>query len=165
MDNNNGSLGSHDDLSQWEVRDALSLPWPWKPGPLVSSINGYAPLSLPVPFNEILPFPRIRGPPFFLRPSPTVKLHLPPSCSSSSRMLRENNIAPHLVPVFVKIYLRCRTMITSFAWETGLIHQFDDAMYVLETGPRGKRIYNVVLYIYICICGGDLNYTDRYFRG
>lgn len=34
-----------------------------------------------------------------------------------------------------------------------MIHQFDDAMYVLETGPRGKRIYNVVLYIYVYVAG------------
>lgn len=107
------------------------------------------PLCLCPSVHEILPFPRIRGPPFFLGPSPTVKLHLPPPSSPSSRIYRilgENNIAPHLV----KIYLRCHTMITSFAWETDLIHRLDDIRSQTATGEENIQCWFYIhIYIYI----------------
>lgn len=73
---------------------------------------------------------------------------------------RENNIAPHLV----KIYLRCHTMITSFAWETGLIHRLDDIRSQTATGEENIQCW-FYIHIYIYRCGADLKYTDRCFRG
>lgn len=111
--------------------------------------------------NEILPFPRIRGPlPSFLRPSPTVKLHLfvLPLRGYLERIYLERIISRPILSKFIFDAGRwLRRSHGKRVWYT------NSTIYVLKTGPQGKRIYNVVTYIYRC--GEDLNYTDRCFRG